>query len=584
MWLSVVCISLQQEAWMPIERRKIFIGSSSEHITEADWIASILATDHDPLMWYELFQAGDITLPRLIEISNEVDAAILVFSEDDKTESRGVTNPSPRDNVVLEFGLFARAVGLKNAIMCTVGNPVLPIDIAGITRIDISNPYIAKPRLLKWLLSLKPYKQVDPERINIGYFKHADHGSFTSRLGDRLTKAKRIRMMGSGVAILGNPVLADEIMQRTAEGSCDLEIYLANPFSEAVQMRLMEEERGSVRPPDGKRGLLDRLRMLISARDQAHGPCAAKICVCNQYPTFALIEVDEDYFVYPYAYKTLGNFSPVLAFSRNTPDHADIVAFLDRHYELVKQDALDAKALLEPVVDLASQSGDKLWGFAAFFIPPSDSALYRFGSDILGYDVRARAKVQTKWDGHVGRAATFGIHLTVCDALYFRSKTERLMAASEASFICSDFERFRLQDLQIKCHFPDNHSVAITCRDMSGQLEALHTEFVQRIYRRAFASDYTLGNVEMDRPTLVSDRRFMMRRYHAPYVLSEFKPHFTLLSKWQNEETEELCELERLLEREASGNGIEVAELAIMTRDPGESCWSISESIKLGER
>ena len=76
----------------------------------------------------------------------------------------------------------------------------------------------------------------------------------------------------------------------------------------------------------------------------------------------------------------------------------------------------------------------------------------------------------------------------------------------------------------------------------------------------------------------------MMRRYHAPYVLSEFKPHFTLLSKWQNEETEELCELERLLEREASGNGIEVAELAIMTRDPGESCWSISESIKLGER
>ena len=71
---------------------KIFIGSASESKVTAEWIAALVAEcGHSALPWYDtgVFPAGQVTFPRLVELSKEVDAAIFVFGEDDETSSRG---------------------------------------------------------------------------------------------------------------------------------------------------------------------------------------------------------------------------------------------------------------------------------------------------------------------------------------------------------------------------------------------------------------------------------------------------------------------------------------------------------------
>jgi hypothetical protein len=54
---------------------------------------------------------------------------------DDTTASRGETEPSPRDNVVLEFGLFAGVHGRERTYLLATGPLRLPTDVLGLTRL-----------------------------------------------------------------------------------------------------------------------------------------------------------------------------------------------------------------------------------------------------------------------------------------------------------------------------------------------------------------------------------------------------------------------------------------------------------------
>lgn len=561
---------------------KVFVGSASESKATVEWIAALISeSGHEVLPWYDAraFPAGKITLHRLIEISTEVDAAVFVFSEDDTTLSRGIKHLQPRDNVVLEFGLFAGVLGPERAIICAAGEPKLPVDAAGVTVINVSKQYAATPRLNEWLKSLNSRVIEDPEEISVGYLKQSEHVRFTRRIGDRLIEASKIVMMGSGVAILGRPLVVEQLMRRAAEGKCTVEIYLANPYSPAVEVRLIEEEQGLPLPPDGKPGLLARLDMLLSAWRAVKCPPSVKINICTQYPTFALVIVDDDYYVYPYAYKRLGNFSPVFVFSKRAAEHDDIVRFFDDHYARTKADALDAQQVLSP----ANASREGLRAFAVFFVPPRDSGLYRFGTQVLGYDVHGRSSAETTWRTQTGRASEFGFHLTICDALYFYNEAEVRKAVAEVSYLVRDFGPFELRDLRLEFGCPNPNSIAITARDLSGQLESLHHEFVQRIYRRAAASDYTFGRAELDRSTSSGRSRFIMDRYHAPYILSEFRPHFTLLSDCIPPGTDEdHRRLKELFETEVTERVIVVDRLAIMARFSPQEPWSIAQSVKLG--
>lgn len=105
------------------------------------WVAACIEDcDKKPLPWDEpgLFPPGHQTFLRLIDLSEEVDAAIFIFSEDDKVWYRGDAATQPRDNVLIEYGLFAGRLGPQRAIICVNGRPKPSADLHGLTYVDIS--------------------------------------------------------------------------------------------------------------------------------------------------------------------------------------------------------------------------------------------------------------------------------------------------------------------------------------------------------------------------------------------------------------------------------------------------------------
>lgn len=116
-------------------QKSIFIASARETQETAAEIARALADGgYRPLRWWQQFPPGSITLDRLREIAKlEADAAVFLLTKVDETWYREKSSGTPRDNVVLEFGLFVSALDRDRALILSDGAR-LPSDIEGITQ------------------------------------------------------------------------------------------------------------------------------------------------------------------------------------------------------------------------------------------------------------------------------------------------------------------------------------------------------------------------------------------------------------------------------------------------------------------
>lgn len=137
---NVICMPTKKEK----NKMEIFMGSSSESADFMENIAVKLeALGHKPLLWSDvgkgIFPANSNTIDALIAITERVDAAVFIFSADDKTwndkfaigETKGV-----RDNVLLEYGLFVGALGKGKVCFVIKDYPKEVTDLKGIIYID----------------------------------------------------------------------------------------------------------------------------------------------------------------------------------------------------------------------------------------------------------------------------------------------------------------------------------------------------------------------------------------------------------------------------------------------------------------
>jgi len=148
---------------------KIFIGSSSEAAKRdvmanlAYWLEDL---GHAPIRWDDpgVFLPGQNVFTRLIEIGREVDAAILMFSEDDEVWYKHGPVKQPRDNVLLEYGLFSAALGPTKVIVGREGRAKNPSDLAGIVYLDLSPEKLnwARAQLKRWIISISPKDDLPP--------------------------------------------------------------------------------------------------------------------------------------------------------------------------------------------------------------------------------------------------------------------------------------------------------------------------------------------------------------------------------------------------------------------------------------
>lgn len=145
------------------DRPKIFLGSSSEKKREAEEIEAILKSEGwDVIAWWKpaLFPPGKTIFATLMRLGPSLDAAILIFSDDDKIWFRGHAQGAPRDNVLIEYGLFTGIVGGTEddrVIICRIGQPKQASDLAGITYIQYDSSqqtsFISEVR--PWLEQIK---------------------------------------------------------------------------------------------------------------------------------------------------------------------------------------------------------------------------------------------------------------------------------------------------------------------------------------------------------------------------------------------------------------------------------------------
>jgi hypothetical protein len=414
---------------------------------------------------------------------------------------------------------------------------------------------------------------------NVTIFPVSDGGRFHQYVEDAARNASRFIMIGTGLNILNREPFTQELMERAAEGKLHLEIYLGDPTSPNVEVRLIEEEMGHTRPLIGAQGISKRVEMLLNAAERLNYPPNIRIGFFRHYPSFALMIVDDDYLVYPYGYTTLGNFSPVLKFSRKVLTHQAMIGFLDNQYKLIQAAAVDAKhhKLTNSNIDVKD-----LTVVAVYFVPDECSDFYSFGSSVLGYNIRQQKEIDSEFKHHVGTAAQYGFHLTLSDALYVYNDVDKNFILAQLDYLSRQFMPFTLTNLTIRKSFPAAKAISLSFDDLSGSLEALHFELTHRVNRYAVASNYSLGIVKHNRNSSPERSQQMINRYNAPYILQEFKPHFTLMPHAPTTEHDSLlAKLTEKFKAQVKSDEIRVDKLALMVKKPGSEYWQIEKEFKL---
>lgn len=136
---------------------KIFIGSSREGLADLKGIAAwVQASGHDAIPWNRpgLFPVGHYSFETLNSIKDSVDASIFVFGGDDRVWYRSDATRSPRDNVLVEYGLFAGVLEPSRVAICKRGRIRIPTDLQGVTYVDLKDPVRAHLEMQAWMLRI----------------------------------------------------------------------------------------------------------------------------------------------------------------------------------------------------------------------------------------------------------------------------------------------------------------------------------------------------------------------------------------------------------------------------------------------
>ncbi len=118
-----------------MDKPSVFVGSSSEGLHIAEAIYAHLSYETKPKLWtHQLFLPGQYPMEVLERQLRQHAFAVLVASPDDQLIRRDMSSPAMRDNLLLEFGLFAGALGRKRAFFVCPSEPQvqLPSDLFGV--------------------------------------------------------------------------------------------------------------------------------------------------------------------------------------------------------------------------------------------------------------------------------------------------------------------------------------------------------------------------------------------------------------------------------------------------------------------
>lgn len=220
--------------------------------------------------------------------------------------------------------------------------------------------------------------------------------------------------------------------------------------------------------------------------------------------------------------------------------------------------------------------------FAIYYVPRAEDEIYRLGSELLGYDVRARKPIVLSeemekrfqtiggYSEEWGRfARPYGFHMAIGDTIEFHL-ADLVSIENELDDLLNcfnprhPFELWRVEDAEFVALRPGPHGQAVALRYRPNEaLWVLHTLVVARLHTRGVGTAY-LQRLLRD-PTPFKDQPFQahrIRKFFSPAVLDGYKPHFTVLNPYTGKRGEELAEL--LLEQFGKFTKIRINSICLM--------------------
>ena len=116
---------------------RLFIASSAEGLPIAVAVQANLQRVVETTVWSQrVFLPGGTTLRTLLEQSDSFDFGLFLLSPEDAVLIRGQEQMAARDNVVLEFGIFANQLGRNRVFILVPDGSTdlrIPTDLLGVT-------------------------------------------------------------------------------------------------------------------------------------------------------------------------------------------------------------------------------------------------------------------------------------------------------------------------------------------------------------------------------------------------------------------------------------------------------------------
>ncbi len=138
------------------------------------------------------------------------------------------------------------------------------------------------------------------------FFPYSEDSRSRDALMQALGRCREARLCGTGLNFLWHVTTFQTLEQRLRDGELTVKICMGNRESPHIIERVAHEPEHHV-GLDAWSGLIKRL---VKLRGELSNPNQLKVNLFDHYPTYAILIFDDEYFLYTYPYKALGNVSP----------------------------------------------------------------------------------------------------------------------------------------------------------------------------------------------------------------------------------------------------------------------------------
>lgn len=323
---------------------RIFIASSSEGLETAKDIYSKLSNLNfakiDLWNMSDCFKPGSFNLQSLVDCSKLYDFAVILLTPDDKTTYRDKECFSPRDNVVLEMGLFIGEIGIDRTIIVCKRNANIkkPTDIDGLIFLS----YDRRDEIAGVCINIENHIKSIGEKKTLAIKGYPSGSAAYKDIKSCTVGANKIHLIGVCLNLFHEDYY--KLINERAESGAKVIISLADPGKKIItffrKFIYGNEHKGKC---PTKVTVYKTLELMLNKKDITHENIELKLF---RYPvSFAvMIFNDNDIFLYPYGYKKRGDQSPVFYFQNEGTEFSNfflevsksIIDESDESYDKIK--------------------------------------------------------------------------------------------------------------------------------------------------------------------------------------------------------------------------------------------------------